>query len=239
MMSIGEWISTIDDNHRQYRFSSHWGVNAVRGFSPYDSYTPTIQDGKVISIMMVVNVSLIHKMPNSSMSSEEIVRSLALTTLQFQQDTRASLQYLGNQLFQLATSINKLEGQASQQKVNPIENVSLMTPQSAKELQTIEQVLMKAKEDEKTLEDTEVQHEKVESDLIPPPSFNTCVLPFPYRMLKSKDLASQLRRFDLHIRRAHVLSEVKSSNRSLCCNRVHSEIRCDHALPPIRLCPIS
>ncbi|KAL0298922.1 UNVERIFIED_CONTAM: hypothetical protein Sradi_6552000 [Sesamum radiatum] len=84
--------------------------------------------------------------PNSGMSLEDIVKSLALTTLQFQQDTkvlqetmtelqesRAELQELGNQISQLVSSINRIAIQASpklplQIDVNPIENVSEMTP---------------------------------------------------------------------------------------------------------------
>ncbi|KAL0440631.1 UNVERIFIED_CONTAM: hypothetical protein Sradi_0002000 [Sesamum radiatum] len=34
-----EWISTMDENHRQYEFSSYWGVNAERGFPSYDSHS--------------------------------------------------------------------------------------------------------------------------------------------------------------------------------------------------------
>ncbi|KAK4385424.1 hypothetical protein Sango_2666400 [Sesamum angolense] len=116
--------------------------------------------------------------PNSGMSLEDIVKSLALTTLQFQQDTMAGLQLLGNQISQLATSISKLEAQASQQtEVNP-ENASAMTPQSREELHMIEQAPADTSEDEKTLEYTEVQNEKVESNLISPPSSNTCALLF-------------------------------------------------------------
>ncbi|KAK4386073.1 hypothetical protein Sango_2477900 [Sesamum angolense] len=100
------------------------------------------------------------QMPNSSMSLEDIVKSLALTTLQFQQDTmaglqetkvelqetRACLQLLGNQISQLAISISKLEAQASQQtEVNP-ENASVMTLQSRKELHMIEQASMEVKD---------------------------------------------------------------------------------------------
>ncbi|KAL0308746.1 UNVERIFIED_CONTAM: hypothetical protein Sradi_5816900 [Sesamum radiatum] len=114
--------------------------------------------------------------PNSGMSLEDIVKSLALTTLQFQQDTMAGFKSLGNQISQLATSISKLEAQASQQtEANP-ENVSAMTPQSREELHMIEQAPADTSEDEKTLEYTEVQNEKVESNLISPPSSNTCAL---------------------------------------------------------------
>ncbi|KAL0281763.1 UNVERIFIED_CONTAM: hypothetical protein Sradi_7289400 [Sesamum radiatum] len=113
------------------------------------------------------------------MSLEDIVKSLALTTLQFQQEmeaglqetrielqeTRENIQFLGNQISQLAMAIDKLAVQASQglpsqTDTHPIENVSAMTPQIGKELHTIEQAPMEAKGDEKTLDDTDTQNKK-------------------------------------------------------------------------------
>ncbi|KAK4393987.1 hypothetical protein Sango_1869500 [Sesamum angolense] len=131
--------------------------------------------------------------PNLGMSLEDIVKSLTLTTLQFQQDTmarlqetRACLQLLGNQISQLATSIRKLEAQASQQTEVNAEKASAMTPQTKKELHMIEQAPIKAKKDE-TLEDHKAHNENVESDLIQVLSSHICALPSPYRMSKSKD----------------------------------------------------
>ncbi|KAL0415804.1 UNVERIFIED_CONTAM: hypothetical protein Slati_3412300 [Sesamum latifolium] len=133
-------------------------------------------------------------MPNSGMSLEDISKSLALTTLQYQQDTRAnlqetreSIQLLGNQISQLDMTIDKIAIQASQEltsqtDANPIKNVSATTLQSGKELRTIEHAPTEAKEDEKTLKDTEEQNKKVESNLIPPPLSNTCAHSFSYKM---------------------------------------------------------
>ncbi|KAL0347619.1 UNVERIFIED_CONTAM: hypothetical protein Scaly_1777900 [Sesamum calycinum] len=133
------------------------------------------------------------------MSLEDIVKSLALSTLQFHQDmkaslqeTKASLQNLGNQHSQLATSVSQLETQtskelSSQMEANPMVNETVVTLQSEKELHRNEQAPMGAKEDEKSLEDIETHNKKIESDLITLPSFNTCALAFPYRMPKSKD----------------------------------------------------
>jgi len=61
------------------------------------------------------------------MSLEDIVKSLATNTLQFQQETRASIQSLDNQMGQMATTISQLEEQSSgklpsQTVVNPREN---------------------------------------------------------------------------------------------------------------------
>jgi hypothetical protein len=64
---------------------------------------------------------------DSGMSLEDIVKSLATNTLQFQQETRASIQSLDNQMGQMATTISQLEEQSSgklpsQTVVNPREN---------------------------------------------------------------------------------------------------------------------
>ncbi|XP_071728296.1 uncharacterized protein [Rutidosis leptorrhynchoides] len=74
-----------------------------------------------------------------SMSLEEIVKSLALNTQQFQQETGTSIQNLENQIGQLATSVNRLESQASnklpsQTVTNPKQNVSAITLRSGKRL---------------------------------------------------------------------------------------------------------
>ncbi|KAL0428395.1 UNVERIFIED_CONTAM: hypothetical protein Slati_3014300 [Sesamum latifolium] len=72
--------------------------------------------------------------PNLGISFEDIVKSLAVTTQQFQQkmeaglqETRTCLNHLGNQLSQLATSFSKLASQSSgklpsQTEANPREN---------------------------------------------------------------------------------------------------------------------
>ena len=60
------------------------------------------------------------------MSLEDIVKSLATNTLQFQQEVRASIQSLDNQMGQMATAFSQLEAQSlgklpSQTVVNPRE----------------------------------------------------------------------------------------------------------------------
>ncbi|GKB30614.1 uncharacterized protein Tco_0870015, partial [Tanacetum coccineum] len=49
---------------------------------------------------------------NSSMSLEDIVKTLAISTQQFQKDTKSTIQHLKNQIGQLATSVNRFESQA-------------------------------------------------------------------------------------------------------------------------------
>ncbi|XP_062145993.1 uncharacterized protein LOC133853988 [Alnus glutinosa] len=88
---------------------------------------------------------------NSGMSSDDIVKSLATNTLQFQQETKASIQSLENQtragiqslenqMGQMATAISKLEAQnsgklPSQTVINPRENVSSIVLRSGKEVE--------------------------------------------------------------------------------------------------------
>ncbi|KAK4381604.1 hypothetical protein Sango_2951100 [Sesamum angolense] len=98
----------------------------------------------------------------------------------------------GNQISQLATSVSKLEAQASgklpsQTETNPRENVSAITLQSGKELQPTGPTRRKAGIEKNALDDTDATHDEVDSNLIPPPLSNTCALPFPYRMSKSKE----------------------------------------------------
>ncbi|XP_022865519.1 uncharacterized protein LOC111385368 [Olea europaea var. sylvestris] len=71
---------------------------------------------------------------------EDIVKSLATNTLQFQQETRASTKSLENQLGQMTTTINMLEAQClgklpSQTMVNPRENISAILLRSGKEVE--------------------------------------------------------------------------------------------------------
>ena len=72
------------------------------------------------------------------MSLEDIVKSLADNTLQFQQKMEANIQNLGAQMTQLATSVNRLESQGrlpSQTETNPKQNVSAIVLRSGKELE--------------------------------------------------------------------------------------------------------
>ncbi|XP_048227840.1 uncharacterized protein LOC125369451 [Ricinus communis] len=73
------------------------------------------------------------------MSLEDIVKNLAKNALQFQQETRSSIQNLGNQITQLATSISKLEAQnsgklPSKPEINPKENVSAIFLKNGKKI---------------------------------------------------------------------------------------------------------
>ncbi|XP_073121629.1 uncharacterized protein [Henckelia pumila] len=77
---------------------------------------------------------------------ENIVKDLATNTLNFQQETRESIQNLNTQMVQLATAINKLEAQysntlPSQTVTNPRENASAITLRNGKELKVKDKVV--------------------------------------------------------------------------------------------------
>ena len=81
------------------------------------------------------------------MSLKDIIKSLATNTLQFQQETkqfqqevRANIQILDNQMGQMGTAISRLEAQSSgklpsQTIVNPRENASAIILRSGKEVE--------------------------------------------------------------------------------------------------------
>ncbi|KAL7587594.1 hypothetical protein Lser_V15G40151 [Lactuca serriola] len=67
---------------------------------------------------------------SSSMSLEDIVKSLATSTQSFQQETKASIKILEQQVLQLAISVSKLESQGklpAQTETNPRHNVCAIT----------------------------------------------------------------------------------------------------------------
>lgn len=128
------------------------------------------------------------------MSLEDIVKSLATNTQQFQQETKTSIHNLENQMSQLASTVNRLESQLSgklpsQTIVNPKQNASAITLRSGKELpepskkiseQAIEEELEKEGNvsQPRALEQPDFG-EKSTQVVTPPP-------PFPSRLAKSK-----------------------------------------------------
>ena len=132
--------------------------------------------------------------PKSGMSLEDIVKSLATNTQQFQQETKTSIHNLENQMSQLASTVNRLESQLSgklpsQTIVNPKQNASAITLRSGKELpepskkiseQAIEEELEKEGNvsQPRALEQPDFG-EKSTQVVTPPP-------PFPSRLAKSK-----------------------------------------------------
>ncbi|KAI3674749.1 hypothetical protein L2E82_51975 [Cichorium intybus] len=73
----------------------------------------------------------------SGMYLEEIVSNLAKNTISFQQETKASIQFLEKQISQLATTVGKLESRLetklpAQTEANPRHNVSAISLRSGK-----------------------------------------------------------------------------------------------------------
>ncbi|XP_048228283.1 uncharacterized protein LOC112534948 [Ricinus communis] len=127
------------------------------------------------------------------MSLEDIVKNLANNNLQFQQETRSSIQNLGNQITQLATSVSKLEAQNSgklplQPEINPKENVSAISLRSGKEFPS---GLIPLKGSELSKENEEEVSSKASHRVkFDPPvslSSHTPLPPFPSRLAKPKE----------------------------------------------------
>ena len=126
----------------------------------------------------------------SGISLDNIVTALATNMQQFQQETKASMLNLENQMSQLATTVGKLENQnsgrlPSQPEVNPKQNVSAITLRSGKELkEPVKRGTKFAGEDdiEKEMElppaNTSATSQTKSPLVIPPP--------FPSRLAKSK-----------------------------------------------------
>ncbi|KAL0378401.1 UNVERIFIED_CONTAM: hypothetical protein Sradi_3145600 [Sesamum radiatum] len=107
---------------------------------------------------------------NSGMPLEDIVKTLALSTQQFQQETRASIQNLESQMSQLASSVSRLE---SQVKKLQLENSTRRG--HAEQGKTGEELKIPPNQVERS-ELTQEEHPKV---FVPRP-------PFPEQFAKSK-----------------------------------------------------
>ncbi|XP_022857081.1 uncharacterized protein LOC111378138 [Olea europaea var. sylvestris] len=121
------------------------------------------------------------------MPLEDIVKSLATNTLQFQQETMASIKSLENQMGQMATSINKLEAQGSGKlpsytMVNPRKNVSVILFRSGKEVEIprATPILLEQENEKDVLEEKSVPNDNdVPKRKFPPLSDYKPVPPFP------------------------------------------------------------
>ncbi|KAL0303544.1 UNVERIFIED_CONTAM: Retrovirus-related Pol polyprotein from transposon.6 [Sesamum radiatum] len=103
--------------------------------------------------------------PNSSMPLEDIVKTLALSTQQFQQETRSSIQNLESQISQLASSVSRLESQGklpSQTIINPKQNASAIVLRSGKELSSESGTMRGHARQEKSEIELEIPSKQVE-----------------------------------------------------------------------------
>ncbi|XP_019149873.1 PREDICTED: uncharacterized protein LOC109146677 [Ipomoea nil] len=121
------------------QYNSCEDVNAVGGFpgqpqrnyDPYsNTYNPGWRDHPNFSYKARPQFQQFQPIPQQSSSNlgtslEDIVKSLATNTQQFQQETRTSIQHLESQVSQLASTVSRLESQGklpSQTIVNPKQN---------------------------------------------------------------------------------------------------------------------
>ncbi|XP_030936509.1 uncharacterized protein LOC115961721 [Quercus lobata] len=155
------------------------------------------------------------------MSLEDIVNSLATNTLQFQQETkqfqqeaRASIQSLDNQMGQMATAISRLEVQSSgklpsQTVVNPRENASAIVLRSGKEVEIpikATPASLKQEKEQNVVADKNVPNDdEVPKRKFPPLSDYKPVPPFPQALIESrkyeqnKDLYETFHRCEVNI----------------------------------------
>ncbi|XP_010244533.1 PREDICTED: uncharacterized protein LOC104588349 [Nelumbo nucifera] len=146
---------------------------------------------------------------DSGMSLEDIVKSLATKTLQFQHETRASIQRLDNQMGQMATAISRLEAQSSgklpsQMVVKPKENVSAIILRSGKEVEAPARAAPALSNQEKE-KDITPDGDEVPKRKFPPLSDYKSVLPFPNALAGSrkneqfKDFYETFRRYEANM----------------------------------------
>ncbi|XP_073120634.1 uncharacterized protein [Henckelia pumila] len=110
------------------------------------------------------------------------------------EETRSSIQNLGNKITQLATSVSNLEAQnsgklPSETVINPRENASAMVLRSGKKIEIGSLSPIKSSEGkgmEKEVEDTSEDQTKVKSTSLSSDISNVVVPPFSARLEKSK-----------------------------------------------------
>lgn len=102
--------------------------------------TILISDHKHLSSNKEQNQQFPLQQQPGGMSLEEIVKSMATNTLQFQQETRSGIKNLENQVCQLAETVGKLQAHnsmklPSQTEKNPKENACAISLKNGKQLE--------------------------------------------------------------------------------------------------------
>ena len=127
---------------------------------------------------------------NSSTSLEDLIKALSTNTIQFQQETKASIRNLKAQIGQMASTICQLQSRdsgklPSQTIVNPRENANAITLKKGKQLETPQKDNAQRKEN--TIASSSHPSEPKEK-VTPKPSFPSYITPppFPSRLAKSK-----------------------------------------------------
>ncbi|KAK1427528.1 hypothetical protein QVD17_16215 [Tagetes erecta] len=121
---------------------------------------------------------------NSGMSLEDIVKSLATSTQTFQQETKASIKNLEQQMAQLASSVSKIESQGklpAQTEANPKHNACAISLRSGRKYDGPK---MPDEEQEVIIEKTTKENDK--SKATEPKAKFTIPPPFPSRFQSTK-----------------------------------------------------
>ncbi|XP_073061693.1 uncharacterized protein [Primulina eburnea] len=150
----------------------------------------TIQDGGITQIS-AIRIKEANKDIHSKIGTNNTYQNKHPT-----QETRASIQNLGTQITQIATSVSKLEAQnsgklPSQTVANPKENASAMVLRSGKQIDQKNTSPTKNTEEKSTNEEIEGESEKepkVNSKSFSSTISNAVVPPFPSRLEKSKKM---------------------------------------------------
>ena len=142
---------------------------------------------------------------------------MSLSTIQFQQETNASIQILEAQMGQMASTISQLQSRdseklPSQTIVNPRENANAITLRSGKQLETPQKD--NAQQKENTIASFSHPNEPKEK-VTPKPSFPSYITPppFPSRLAKSKKKEQEKEILD-------TFKKVQEIGRASCRERV-------------------
>ncbi|XP_023734605.1 uncharacterized protein LOC111882473 [Lactuca sativa] len=122
---------------------------------------------------------------SSSMSLEDIVKSLATSTQSFQQETKASIEILEQQVSQLAQSVSKMESQGklpSQTEKNPKHNACAITLRGRKSYEGPR--MPDEEEEDKEIEVEEAIKEEEEEPI--ETKVKVTPAPFPSRLASTK-----------------------------------------------------
>ncbi|XP_010242023.1 PREDICTED: uncharacterized protein LOC104586472 [Nelumbo nucifera] len=203
------YSSTYNPGWKDHPNLSYGNPQNHQTFQPYQPYPPRQQSAQT---------------SDSCMSLEDIVKSLATNTLlfqqeskQFQQETRASIQRLDNQMGQMVTAISRLEAQSSgklpsQTVVNPKENVSAIVLKSDEEVETPARAApaLPNREKEKDI----IPDDGVPKRKFPPLSDYKPIRPFPHALAgcredeQYKDFYETFRRCEANIPLFNALKQV-------------------------------
>ncbi|XP_071905575.1 uncharacterized protein [Coffea arabica] len=172
---------------------------------------------------------------NSGSSLEDIVKSMATSTAQFQQETRSGMKDMEIQMSQMTTAINRLESHVygklpSQPEANP-RNVSTMTLRSGKEVEGSKLTISKSKREkeiEKGIEEEGRICEEPKVASIPSIPIKSNLAPFPCRFEKTKraekakEILDVFRKIQVNIPLLDVIKQVPKYAKflkDLCVNK--------------------